>query len=117
MPEERPMQVALKAPLHSDMGVLSVGGVTNGIYTTDSPKQVEYIVNDSATRFFFAENEEQLDKILTVRKNCPTLKKIFVFDMEGLHNYKDDQVMPFTDLLALGAAYERERPGAWDRMV
>jgi long-chain acyl-CoA synthetase len=103
--------------LYTDMGVLSVGGVTNGIYTTDSPKQVEYIVNDSATRFFFAENEEQLDKILAVRKNCPTLMKIFVFDMEGLHNYKDDQVMPFTDLLALGAAYERERPGAWDRMV
>jgi long-chain acyl-CoA synthetase len=103
--------------LYTDMGVLSVGGVTNGIYTTDSPKQVEYIVNDSATRFFFAENEEQLDKILAVRKNCPTLMKIFVFDMEGLHNYKDDQVMPFTDLLALGAAYERERPSAWDRMV
>jgi long-chain acyl-CoA synthetase len=99
------------------MGVLSVGGVTNGIYTTDSPKQVEYIVNDSGTRFFFAEDEEQLDKILEVRSRCPEPVKIFILDMEGLHSYADDQVMPFTALLELGAAYEREHPGIWDRMV
>jgi len=103
--------------LFTDMGVLSVGGITNGIYTTDSPKQVEYIVNDSGTRFFFAEDEEQLDKILEVRARCPALQKIFVFDMEGLHAFRDAQVMPFDELLALGAAYEREHPQAWDRMV
>ena len=91
--------------LFTDMGVLSVGGVTNGIYTTDSPSQVEYIVNDSGTRFFFAENEEQLDKILEVRSRCPELSKIFLFDMEGLHKYRDDQVMAFGALLELGAAY------------
>ena len=35
------------------------------------PAQVEYIVNDSGTRFLFVENEEQLDKILEVRERCP----------------------------------------------
>src|SRR5215475_5283391 len=80
--------------LYTDMGTLSVGGVTNGIYTTDAPPQVEYIVNDSGTRFFFAENEEQLDKILAVRARCPELVKIVVFDMEGLHAFRDAQVMP-----------------------
>ena len=54
---------------------MSVGGVTNGIYTTDSARQVEYIVNDSGTRFFFAENEEQLDKILEVRGALPAARE------------------------------------------
>src|SRR3984893_6471137 len=99
------------------MGALSVGSVTNGIYTTDSPRQIEYIINDSGTRFLFAEDEEQLDKILEVRCRCPHLVKIFVFDMEGLHNYTADQLMPLTGLLALGGAYEREHPDTWDRMV
>jgi long-chain acyl-CoA synthetase len=103
--------------LYTDMGVLSVGGVTNGIYTTDSPRQVEYIVNDSGTRFFFAEDEEQLDKILEVRSRCPELVKIVVFDMEGLHNYRDDQVMSLAALRELGAAYARQGPTAWDPMV
>ena len=58
--------------LYADMGTMGVGGVTNGIYPTDSAKQVEYILNDSRTRFLFVENEEQLDKFLEVRERCPT---------------------------------------------
>ncbi|HEX6775164.1 MAG TPA: AMP-binding protein [Methylomirabilota bacterium] len=103
--------------LYADLGTISAGGVTNGIYTTDSPRQVEYIVNDSGSRFFFAENEEQLDKILEVRARCPQLVKIFVFDMDGLHDFRDDQVMSFAALLELGARYEREHPGAFDPLV
>src|SRR5256712_11494218 len=99
------------------MGTMSVGGVTNGIYTTDSPRQVEYIVNDSGTRFFFAENEEQLDKILESRARCPQLATIFVYDMEGLHGFRDPQVMPFEQLIELGATSAREHPGAFDAMV
>jgi long-chain acyl-CoA synthetase len=103
--------------VYTDLGTMSVGGVTNGIYTTDSARQVEYIVNDSGTRFFFAENEEQLDKILEVRARCPQLVKIVVFDMEGLHAFRDAQVMSFEELLALGARYDREHPGAFEPMV
>jgi long-chain acyl-CoA synthetase len=103
--------------LYTDLGTMSVGGVTNGIYTTDAPAQVEYILNDSGTRFFFAENEEQLDKILAVRARCPQLVKIIVFDTEGLHGFRDDQVLPFSALLELGARYDREHPDAYDAMV
>jgi long-chain acyl-CoA synthetase len=103
--------------LYTDLGVMSVAGVPNGIYTTDSAKQIEYIVNDSGTRFFFAENEEQLDKILAVRGRCPALVKIIVYDMEGLHGFRDEQVMSFEALLTLGEQYDREHPGAFDQMV
>jgi long-chain acyl-CoA synthetase len=103
--------------LYTDLGTLSVGGVTNGIYTTDSPRQVEYIVNDSGTRFFFAGNEEQLDKILEVRARCPALVKIVVYDTDGLHGFKDEQVITFEELLDLGARYDAEHPEAWERMV
>ena len=103
--------------LYTDLGVMSVGGIPNGIYTTDSARQIEYIVNDSGTRFFFAENEEQLDKILEVRGRCPGLVKIIVYDMEGLHGFRDEQVMPFEELLALGERYDREHPGTFDQMV
>ena len=88
--------------LYTDMGVMGMGGITNGVYTTDSARQLEYLVRDSATRVLMVENEEQLDKILEVRANCPTLRKIVVFDMEGLADFSDPQVMSFEDLLAAG---------------
>ena len=103
--------------LYTDMGTLCAGGITNGIYITDSPGQVEFIVDDSGTRFFFAENEEQLDKILEVRARCPQLVKIIVYDMDGLHAFQDEQVLSFAELLERGARYDREHPGAFDPLV
>src|SRR5690349_13990444 len=88
--------------LYVDMGTMGTGGVSNGIYPTDSAKQVEYILSDSRSRFLFVEDEEQLDKFLEVRERCPLVRKVFVFDMEGLSDFRDDQVMPFDELLALG---------------
>jgi len=103
--------------LYTDLGVMSVAAIPNGIYTTDSARQVEYIVNDSGSRFFFAEDEEQLDKILAVRERCPELVKIFVYDMDGLHGFRDDQVVPFDALLEAGERHDREHPGEFDRLV
>ena len=48
--------------MFADLGVICIGGITNGVYPTDAPNQVEYLINDSGTRFYFAEDEEQLDK-------------------------------------------------------
>ncbi len=103
--------------LYVDMGTMAVGGVTNGIYPTDSAKQVDYILNDSRTRFLFVENDEQLDKALEVRERCPDLEKIFIFDMEGLADFKDPMVMPFDELLELGRAYDKENPTLWEKLV
>jgi long-chain acyl-CoA synthetase len=101
----------------TDMGVLGAGGVSNGIYTTDSARQVEHIVNDSRTRFLLVENEEQLDKMLESRSRCPTLAKIIVFDMKGLRRLRDSQVMSFEDLLEAGRRYDCAHPGFWEQEV
>ena len=107
----------VKEWLFTDLGVICAGGVTNGVYPTDSPSQVEYLINDSGTRFYFAEDEEQLDKVLAVRERTPTLEKIVVFDMEGLRNFADPQCMSFEELLALGREYAEENPQAWDERI
>jgi long-chain acyl-CoA synthetase len=101
----------------ADMGILCTGGVSSGIYPTDSAAQVEYLVNDSATKVIFAEDEEQLDKILSCRVRCPTLQKIVVFDMEGLSSFSDPMVMSLAEFMALGANHLQGREALWDEMV
>ena len=103
--------------LYADMGVMGAGGVSNGIYATDAAKQVEYVLNDSGSRFLFVENEEQLDKYLEVRERCPLLRKVIVFDLEGLAGFRDPQVIAFDELLALGRNHEANHPDLWDELV
>jgi len=103
--------------LYSDMGILAAGGVTVGIYTTDSVTQVEYIVKHSGSKFFIAENEEQLDKILEARKNLSELEKIFVIDIEGLRHFQDPMVMRFDSLLKRGLEFEGHHPGLFEKKV
>ncbi len=103
--------------VYTDMGTMGAGGVSNGIYPTDSAKQVEYIVNDSSSRFLFVENEEQLDKFLEVRDRCPSLVKVFVFDMEGLADFQDPMVMPFDELMSLGREHDKANPGLWEKLI
>lgn len=100
--------------LFADLGIVCVGGITNGIYPTDSPSQVKYLINDSHTRFYFAEDEEQLDKVLEVREATPTLEKIIIFDMEGLRHLADDMCLSFDTLLELGRAYDVRHPKRWE---
>src|SRR6202790_1279952 len=101
----------------ADMGILCAGGVSSGIYPTDAAAQVEYLVNDSATRVIFAEDEEQLDKILSCRARCPSLQKIVVFDMEGLGGFSDPMVMSLAEFTALGRNHFQGREASWEEMV
>jgi long-chain acyl-CoA synthetase len=88
--------------LYGDLAILSAGGICSGIYPTDAASQVEFLLQDSGSRIVLVEDEEQLDKVLQVRERLPLLQRIVVFDMKGLHNLDDPQIMSFDALRELG---------------
>lgn len=100
-----------------DMGVQCAGGVAVGIYSTNAWQQVEYVIQNSESKFFFVENEEQLDKWLHFRDQVPFLKKVIVWDLKGLRNFKDPMVMTYDDLLEMGLGIAERDPNLFeDRM-
>ncbi len=96
----------------ADLGILSAGGVANGIYPTDAPSQAHYLCEDSASVVLFVEDDEQLDKALEVRAQLPLLRKIVVFDMDGLSGLDDPGVISFDALRALGRDHRTAHPHA-----
>ena len=100
--------------VYADLGILGLGGVASGIYPTDAPSQVEFVLRDCGARVLFVENEEQLDKALQVRESCPALERIVVFDMKGLRELDDPQCESFEAFLEHGAAHDKAHPGAWE---
>jgi len=101
----------------TDLGAQSAGAVVSGIYPTDAPAQVEYLCADSRTVFLFVENEEQLDKYLEVRERLPLVRKVVVYDMEGLATLDDPAILSFEALLAAGRALRQARPGLVEESV
>jgi len=96
----------------ADLAILSAGGVSNGIYPTDAPVQVQYLCEDSKTRVLFVEDDEQLDKALEVREQLPGLIKIVVLDMKGLQQLSDPGVISLDALRSLGQTHLLQHPGA-----
>ena len=94
----------------ADLGIQCCGAGATGVYATNAWQQVEYVVGNSEAKFLFVENEEQLDKWLHFRGNAPRLKKVIVWDTEGLRQFKDPMVMTFDALLELGRGVSREYP-------
>jgi long-chain acyl-CoA synthetase len=101
----------------ADLAILSCGGVANGIYPTDAASQVHYLCEDSRTTLLFVEDDEQLDKALEVRGQLPLLRKVVVFDMEGLRHLTEPDVISLDDLRALGRGYLAQHPDAVQERV
>ena len=90
--------------LYADMGAQCMGYAGNGIYPTASAPQVQHVLVDSGAVVVFVENQEQLEKVLSVRGHCPALRRIVVMEREGLRGLKDAQVEFFDEFLARGMA-------------
>ena len=101
----------------ADLAVQSMGGVVNGVYPTDAPAQLQYLCADSGTTILFVEDDEQLDKWLAVRDQLPALRRVIVFDMEGLGRLDDPQVMGLADLRALGREHAAKHPRLLDERL
>ncbi len=101
----------------ADLAALSCGAVSSGIYPTDAAAQVHYLCEDSRTVLLFVEDDEQLDKALEVRDRLPLLRKIVVFDMDGLHDLHDDGVIGLDALRRLGREHLQTQPQAMQQRI
>ena len=100
-----------------DLGIQGAGGVAVGVYSTNAWPQVEYVIEQSESRFFFVENEEQLDKWLHFRDKVPQLKKVIVWDLEGLKHFEDPMVMTYDELLETGREIVEKNPGLFEKRM
>jgi len=97
--------------LYSALGIVCAGGAWVGVYTTNPVAECEYVVGHSDAVVYICEDEEQLDKALVFREKTPKLRKLIVWEMEGLKHYEDPMLMSFQQLLDLGKEEDRANPG------
>ena len=103
--------------LYADLAIQAVRAVSVGIYPTNSPDQVQYILDHSQSRIVFVKDQEQADKVLEIKGQLPLLMKMVVMDMKGLRHYDDPLIVSYQDVEDLGRKAEERDPGAFDEMV
>jgi len=84
-----------------DLGTMTIGACTIGLYHSNTAKETEYIIRHSASKVVFVEDENQLRKILEIRKRIPSVKLVVM--MKGHYSGPLKKwVISFYDFLKRG---------------
>jgi len=67
----------------TDFAVLSAGAITVPIYTSLTPEQIKYIINDSDAKIVVCSNRDLWLKIEAVRHELPSVHHFVLIDEEG----------------------------------
>jgi len=98
----------------ADYGILCAAGATTTLYPSNTAEECAFILGDAQAAFAFAEDDDQVRKILSRRGELPRLRGVVTFDGRGS---PDGFVLPLADLLERGRAHEARNPGTFDRVA
>jgi len=118
-PEDRVSIIAENKP-HAywfELAVQAAGGVFVGIFADCTPPEVEYFVNQSESRFIVCQDQEQVDKVLVIKKKIPTVQRVIYWDPKGLWSYSESILINMDQMLEMGKAVERDRPGSFEEYI
>jgi long-chain acyl-CoA synthetase len=109
--DNRPDWVAAEIATHG------LGAFSLGLYRDVLDEEAAYLLNYGEAKLVFAEDEEQVDKLLTLADRVPHLKHIAYSDPRGMRKYDDPRLMDAARLAAMGRERAAREPGLYDKLV
>jgi long-chain acyl-CoA synthetase len=98
----------------ADLAIMCAGAATTTVYQTTPVEDVIFILGDSQARVVFAEDDEQVDKIMAGRGRLPDLTRVIVFTGSRADG---DFVLSLDDLAGRGRALLTEQPDVVDDRI
>lgn len=97
--------------LFADLGAQAIGARSVGIYQTNPPEDVAYVLNHAACRVLFCEDQEQVDKAIAVAADTPSVEHVVVFDPRGTNDEDDPRLQTWREFLAPALSLAAAEPG------
>lgn len=101
----------------AELAAQSAGAIAVGIFTDCQSDEVKYFVNHSESTFVVAHDQEQVDKILDILTETPSVKKIIYWDPKGLWSYDHPDLLSMDEVIAIGRQLGEENPVLYDELV
>jgi long-chain acyl-CoA synthetase len=86
----------------------ALGAIPVPLYQDATAAEAAFPINNAEVRFALAEDQEQVDKLLEIRAQCPQLAAIYYDDPRGLRNYADPGLHSLDSLVAAGGVFAAE---------
>jgi long-chain acyl-CoA synthetase len=109
--DNRPDWVAGEIAAHA------IGGMSLGMYRDALPDEVFYLLAYGEAKVVFAEDEEQVDKLLELGDRVPSMRHIVFSDPRGMRKYDDPRLISAERLAELGRARASREPDLYDSLV
>lgn len=93
------------------LAVQALGAVPVPLYQDAAAAEYVFPITNAQVRFAFAEDQEQVDKLLEVREQCPQLGHICYDDPRGLRNYSEPGLGSLDALIESGRRFAEGNPG------
>jgi long-chain acyl-CoA synthetase len=88
----------------------SLGGVPVALYQDAIERELEFILEHSEARFALAEDQEQSDKLLSLKQKIPNIEHIIYNDPKGMRKYTEPFLKAFDDVQDLGRKFGVDNP-------
>jgi long-chain acyl-CoA synthetase len=88
-----------------------LGGMSVPVYQDSIASELVYVLNHAETSVIVAEDQEQVDKALSLKDKLPHLRWIVFDDPRGLWSYDDPMLRSYESVLAAGKAFGTTHPG------
>jgi long-chain acyl-CoA synthetase len=99
------------------LAVQSLGAIAVPLYQDAAAAEFVFPLVNAEIAFAVVEDQEQVDKLLEIRAQCPQLTRIWYDRPRGLRHYREPGLASLDDLLAAGRAHALAHPQAFDAAV
>ena len=94
-----------------------LGGIAVPIYQDAIATEMAFVLNHAEIRVVVAEDQEQVDKILSLKAQLPTLDLIVYGDPSGMRHYADPGLAAFEDVQEAGCRFAASHPGYLEGVI
>ena len=98
-----------------DLAIMSIGAITVPVYPSNTEEQVHYILDHSQSKFVFAEDQEQLDKMMKIRSGLRDVQQTVVFDKYQLEII--EKVISLDTFREKGSTFRRGNPEMLEKSI
>ncbi|MBN9040836.1 MAG: long-chain fatty acid--CoA ligase [Rhizobiales bacterium 62-47] len=109
--DNRPDWVAAEIAAHA------IGAMSLGLYRDVLEEEAAYLLSYGEAKVVFAEDEEQIDKLLSLGERIPHVRHIVYSDPRGMRKYDDPRLMTAEKLAEMGRARAAREPNLYDQLV